>query len=91
MKKITIEKKDEEITYKNITTTHTFLVNGKEVLVYAYDKQDMEQSDYENDTSIDEDCLEKLTEEEQEIFEEDLYGRLEMKVGEKEEVDGIDE
>lgn len=91
MNKIKIEKTDEEITYKNITTTHTFKVNGKQVRVYVYDKQYPEQSDYENDTNVDEDDIEKLTEEEHEIFGEDLNEWLDLKVGGLKEVDGFED
>lgn len=79
--KIKIKKLGEEITYKNITTTHTFEVNGKNVRVYCYDKQDMEQSDYDNDTVIDEDDEEQLTQEEHGAFEEDLNEWLDLKEG----------
>lgn len=81
-----IEKTSEEVTYKQITTQHTFKVNGKEVKVYCYDKQDMEQSDYENDTYVDEQDIEKLTDIEHEIFGEDLQEWLDLKVGEKKEI-----
>lgn len=91
MTKITIEKIGKEITYKNITTTHEFLVNRKQVLVYCYDKQNIAESEYENDITIDEDCLEALTEEEQEIFEEELNDYLKLKVGKKLIVDSCKE
>jgi hypothetical protein len=87
MTKITIKKENEEITYSNVTTTHTFDVNGKKVRVYCYDKQDMGVSDYENDHTIEEDDLEKLTEEEHEAFGEDLYSYLALKEGEEELVE----
>jgi len=88
--KIKIEKTEEEVTYSNITTTHTFKVNGKTVRVYCYDKQDREQSDYENDTSVDENDIEALTDEEHEIFGEDLNEWLDLKVGDKKELDGFE-
>lgn len=91
MNKIKIEKTDEGIIYKNITTTHTFKVNGKEVRVYCYDKQDMEQSDYENDINVDEDDIKALTNEEREIFGEDLNEWLDLKVGELKEVGGFED
>ena len=91
MNKITIEKKEEEITYKQITTTHTFKINKKEVRVYCYDKQDMQMEDYESDTTIDEEDIEELTEEELQIFEDELNEYLDMKVGELKEVDGYEE
>jgi len=81
MTKLTIKKTGEEIIYSNITTIHTFDVNGKEVRVYNYDKQDMEQSQYECDQSI---SAEGLTEEEIELFEEVLNDHLALKVGEQE-------
>lgn len=82
MKNITIKKEDEEITYQNITTTHTFNVNGKEVRVYSYNMQDNGQSNYEADQTIDEDDLAKLTELETEVFGENLQDWLDLKVGE---------
>jgi hypothetical protein len=91
MTKITIKKTEEEETYRQITTTHTFEVNGKKVRVYCYDKQDMQMEDYENDTTVDENDIAKLTDEEHEIFGEDLNDWLDLKVGELQEVDGYEE
>jgi hypothetical protein len=85
--KITIKKDSEEITYSNITTTHTFDVNGKKVRVYRYDKQDMEMSDYENDETIDENDLEALTDLEHEAFGEDLGSWFMLKEGEQEVIE----
>lgn len=89
--KIKIEKTEEEITYSETTTTHTFKVNGKEVRVYTYNKQDMEQSNYYNDTNVDENDIEALTDEEHEFFGEDLQEWLDLKVGDKKELDGFEE
>lgn len=87
MTKITIKKTGEEITYSNITTTHTFEVNGKEVHVYTYDKQDMTQSEYDSGEDIEERDLEALTDEEHEAFGEVLNDHLALKVGEQEIID----
>lgn len=89
MKQITIKKIDDEITYQSITTTRTYEVNGKEVRVYSHDIQDSYTDNYEGDEDIDEDDLEKLTEEEQDVFK-DNYSELE-KVGEELKVDGWEE
>lgn len=88
MNKIIIKKESEDVTYKNITTMHIFNVNGKEVRVYAYDKQDMTQSDYENDTIIDEDDEMNLTEEENEVLDDQLYELCNLKVGKTIKIDG---
>ena len=90
MTKIKIEKINEEITYQNITTTSTFMVNGKEVRVYNYDIQDNQQSNYEADQTVDENDLDKLTDLEHEIFGENLSEWLELKVG-KSKTEKVDE
>lgn len=79
--KIKIEKTEEEITYKNITTTHTFKVNGKEVNVYVYSKYDSIGNDYENDETIKEEDLKALTDLEAECFGENLLDWLDLEVG----------
>lgn len=85
MTKIIIKKTSEEITYQNITKTTVFEINGKEVRVYSYDKQDNEQGIYETDTTINEGDLEKLTELEHEVFGENLSEWLELETGTSQE------
>lgn len=85
MTKITIQKQGEEITYRRTETTFTFLVNGKEVKVYFHEDYDeMQGCDYD----AEEEDIAKLTDEEHEIFGEDLHEYAQMKDGEKVEVDG---
>lgn len=70
--KIKIQKKSEDLVYKKITEEYVFLVNGKEVRVLSWQEDgnqvDMPNSDYE----VDEDDREKLTEQELEVFENNL-------------------
>ena len=88
--KITIKKIDEEETYRDITTVHTFKVNKKEVKVTVYSKYDSLTNDYENDETIDEEDLEALTDLEHEAFGEQLNEWLDLKVGELEIVEEED-
>jgi hypothetical protein len=81
MKNIIIEKIDEEITYQKKTTTHTFKVGDKEVLVYEY--ADLVDGQEEYDTEIDENDREALTEEEEEVFSDEIYDLMKAKVGKK--------
>lgn len=70
--KIKIQKKSEDLVYKKITEEYVFLVNGKEVRVLSWQESgnevDMPESDYE----INQEDKEKLTEEEIEVFEDNL-------------------
>jgi hypothetical protein len=88
MSKITIEKKNEEITFKRVNTTVEFEVNGKKVRVYITESwDDMEGSDYD----IDEKDLATLTDLEHEAFgEEGMWNLVKMKDGEKLEVDNLE-
>ena len=80
-----IKKENEEITYRRTETTMDFLVNGKKVQVYLHEDYDeMQGCDYD----IDEKDLATLTDEEHEIFGEDLYEYMKLKVGEELEVKG---
>jgi hypothetical protein len=86
--KIEIEKIDEEETYRKITTTHTFKINGKEVRVYEYAYNDEMSGDQEYDSEIDEKDREELTEEEDEIFGDEVYELMKAKVGKKLSING---
>lgn len=89
MNKITILKKDEDVTYRRSESTVEFEVNGKKVRVYVHeDTDDQVGSDYD----IDEQDRAKLTEEESEIFDDQgIWNLVKMKDGEKLEVDGWEE
>ena len=78
MKQITIEKKDEEITYRRIETTIDFLVNGKRLRIYIHENSDDQGSDYD----IDENDKKNLTDEEYETFmDEDIWKLSRTKIG----------
>jgi hypothetical protein len=67
---MTIKKTDEEVTYKKVTTMHTFEVNGKTVRVYEHIFFDIFGGD--KDYNIDERDAETLTKEEVEELEDKL-------------------
>ena len=77
-----ITKQSEEITYLQKTTLHTIKINGKEVCIWSYVKNDSEHSDYENNTDINEDDKAKLTDIELEAIGEYMTEVLETEVGE---------
>jgi len=61
---------NEEVTYKEVATTKTYSINGKEVKVNTWIKQDNTLSDYEDEKDVNENDMEKLTSEEQNSFED---------------------
>jgi hypothetical protein len=61
---------NEEVTYKEIATKKTYSINGKEVKVNTWIKQDNAFSDYEDEKDVNENDMEKLTSEEQNAFED---------------------
>ncbi|MES2408767.1 MAG: hypothetical protein V4509_00520 [Patescibacteria group bacterium] len=77
-----IEKTDESTTYKRIITEHTFEVNGKPVRVETITSPE-EEYDY---PKVNGDDIANLTDEEHEIFGEDLNEWLDLKVGELKEI-----
>ncbi len=77
-----VKKTDEAITFQKTTITQYFEVNGKQVQVYCYSSTEdddlLENEPYE----IEQGDLAHLTEEEQQIFGENLDEWLALKVGE---------
>lgn len=75
-----IQKTNEETTYLKQTITHTFKINDKEVRVYDWSIQaeDLCECDVEED----ENDFAKLTEEEQEVFAENLGDLVQLSDGE---------
>ena len=70
---IKIKKINEEITYKEVSTTHTLQINDKKIRVYEYSKQSdwsYDQPDY--DVNIDETDIKLLSDEEYELIGENL-------------------
>jgi hypothetical protein len=92
MQKIKIQKESEETTYKKITEEVIFKVNDKEVRVYVYSSYDSISNDYEDDTEIDTQDYDNLTELEGEYVGENLQELLDLKVGEiiNEDLDELD-
>ena len=88
--KIKIVKAIKEDTYTRIITEHTFEVNGKPVRVETITTSDIEDIDYDY-PKVNADDMQALTDEEHEIFGEELNEWLDLKVGELKEVDGFDE
>jgi hypothetical protein len=88
--KIKIEKTSEEATYTRIITEHVFKVNDKTVRVETITTSDIKDIDYDY-PKVNADDIETLTDEEHEIFGEDLNEWLDLKVGELKEVDGFEE
>ena len=76
-----IKKTNEKITYLKKTTEHSFEVEGKEVRVYEH-YIDSADGEYDADQEINEKDLATLTDEEREVFGEDLQAWLDLKVGE---------
>ena len=70
---------NEEVTYKEIATKKTYSINGKEVKVNTWIKQDNTLSDYEDEKDVNENDMEKLTSEEQNSFEDWLGDNEEWK------------
>ncbi|MFA6023558.1 MAG: hypothetical protein WC781_05710 [Candidatus Pacearchaeota archaeon] len=64
-----IKQTSEEITYKEIRKTFYLDINGKEVKVYTYDKQDNDLQNYDSDCEVDKEDEKKLTEDESEELE----------------------
>lgn len=83
-----IKKLDEEITYQKKCETLTFEINGKEVRVYSW-YIDGELEGYDSDYEVDEDDKKELTEEEWDLFNDNLLDLMssETKVGEELEVE----
>lgn len=77
-----IKKISEEVEYTEKTVKHVFEVNGKEVRVYEWNKQDNIQSNYEGGNDIVPADLIKLSEVEEEALGEYMTENLELKVGE---------
>jgi len=88
--KIKIEKTEEGAIYTRIITEHTFKVNDKIVHVETITTSDIEDIDFDY-PKVNETDIEALTDEEHEIFGEELNEWLDLKVGELKEVDGFDE
>jgi hypothetical protein len=83
-----IKKIDEDEVYKRTTTNHTFKVGkeGKSVQVLEYQTSEVDEID--NDSPfINEDDLAKLTDEEQEIFGENLGDFMDLEIGEEVDID----
>ena len=76
----TIKKTEQYTTYKAITQIHMFTINGKEVEIYHYNKEDNINQDYESDTNIRN--IENLTEQEQEYIGENMQELLDLKINE---------
>ncbi len=87
MNKISIKKTDQDITYRLVNKTHTFEVNDKEVRVYTVEGTDDMDIKY---PEVDNEDIKELTDEEHEIFGEELDNYLALKVGESLEVNGWD-
>lgn len=81
-----VKKISEEVTYKQITTQHTFEVNGKTVKTYAWTLYDASLEDYDDNFEIDKVDGEKLTDLEFEALGENLRELIELKDGESEQV-----
>ncbi len=79
---IIIKKVSEDITYYEKATTSLFEVNGKQVHVSYWTKEDPEMGIYDSDTVIKDDDLAELTDLEHEALGEDLSSRLDLKEGE---------
>lgn len=74
-----IKKLSEQINYQEITKEHKFSINGKEVRVIEWTKQDNVNGDYDgNNEVLDE---KDLTEEEFEAMGEYMAENLELKEG----------
>ena len=75
-----VKKTNEGITYLRKTVEHTFDVEGKIVRVceHIIDSDD----EVDNDIEIERDDLATLTEDEKEMFDDEVYTFLKMKVDE---------
>lgn len=71
-----IVKTSEDTTYFVKNTTHYFEVDGCIVRVYVYSKYSEYDDEYEYEA--DEDDLEELTEEQRDIFNDNLYDFIKM-------------
>lgn len=78
-----IKKLRQETTYSQITIEHTFVINGKEIRVYDYQKRDNVFDDYDSDVSIDEKDAELLTENELEAVNDQMGEILDTPEGEE--------
>jgi hypothetical protein len=77
-----VKKEFAEVTYSQVSTTHTFDVNGKKIRVYVHIKADSIFSDYDNEESIDEKDKETLTDDELQLLDDNLVELLELEKGE---------
>lgn len=77
-----IKKISDEITYKAETHDIVIEVNGKKVRVCDWYKHDNLDSNYDQDTEIDERDREELTEEEDEILGDYLREVCDLEEGE---------
>lgn len=88
MDKIKIKKLEQEDTYIQRATDYVFEVNGKKVRVNYWSKSDAQSGDYDSDEDINETDLATLTEEEQEIFQDELNEAMfDLQVGESKELE----
>jgi hypothetical protein len=71
-----IKETSRQQTYYEVEETINLNVNGKKVKVYRWNKQDDNFGDYDDETSIDGEDKEKLTEEEVEELEDFIGDNL---------------
>ena len=77
-----IKKIGEEVTYFQKTISHIFVINGKEIRVYDYQKQDNVFEDYDSEIAIDEKDAELLTDNETEAINDEINELCDMKESE---------
>jgi len=81
-----IKKIDEVTCYSVINKEHTYEVNGKTIKVFSHDQQST-YGDDQYDTNIDESCVGLLTEDEEELFNDNVIGNYDLlKVGQELEI-----
>lgn len=82
-----IEKINEELVYTKIAKKYVFKLNDKLVRIGTYKLEDSEFDVYEADEEVNEKDLDKLTDDEREVFDNiDLGEMFNLKVGETLEV-----
>ena len=82
-----IKKIDCEVTYLQKTETLTLDVNGRTIRLYAWQVDDQLTSNYENNLEIDQSDIKLLTEEEEEMINDEGYALFDLKDGEVLEVE----
>jgi len=78
-----IKKISDELVYLKRCDTSVIEVNGKRVRIESYHLEDVEMGNYDGDDSFNEEDMEKLTEDERELLEDNLRTALDLKEGEE--------